>query len=292
MRTLILAAALAGLAGCANPPADDASTLDQDLEAKLLADYVDRINSNNAEEILNGLTDDIVYQAPHAPEVAGKAAVREWLTEYLAAYETKWEKTALDFAVSGDWAFERYAYKSTDKDRATGEISEDVGKGVNIYHHDADGQWRVARDGWSTDLPALPDTSLADTARAAVKTLYAGFAEGDMAKVTGAMAPDIVWNEAEGNPYQDKNPYVGADAIMSGLFSRLGGDWDGFTATPEDYVVEHDRVIVFGRYTGTYKATGKALDAPFVHAWTVKDGNITAFQQYTDTAQQVAVMSD
>ncbi|PHR52605.1 MAG: DUF4440 domain-containing protein [Robiginitomaculum sp.] len=124
-----------------------------------------------------------------------------------------------------------------------------------------------------------------------VQAIYAGFAAGDMAMVTSVMSPDIVWNEAEGNPYADKNPYEGPDAILSGLFARLGGEWINFTATPNEYVIEGNRVIVFGRYTANYRATGQALDAPFVHSWTLQDGKVVSFQQYTDTAEYAAVMT-
>lgn len=130
-----------------------------------------------------------------------------------------------------------------------------------------------------------------DASKAIVGEVYAGFASGDMDKVTSVMAEDIVWNEAEGNPYADNNPYVGPETVLTGLFARLGGEWDHFAGIPTEFVTEGNRVIVFGRYSGTYKATGKSMDAPFVHSWTVKDGKITAFQQYTDTAEHAAVMA-
>ncbi|WDI32174.1 nuclear transport factor 2 family protein [Hyphococcus flavus] len=137
-----------------------------------------------------------------------------------------------------------------------------------------------------------PDTTATEqNAKALVEAVYAGFAAGDMDRVTGAMAADIVWNEAEGNPYADNNPYVGPETVLTGLLARLGGEWDGFAAVPQEYVSEGGRVIVFGRYGGTYKASGKSMDAPFVHSWTVVDGKITAFQQYTDTAEHAAVMA-
>ena len=49
---------------------------------------------------MEGLTDDVVLQAPGAPEIIGKAAVREWVGGYFGAYETKWEKTSLGFTVT------------------------------------------------------------------------------------------------------------------------------------------------------------------------------------------------
>jgi ketosteroid isomerase-like protein len=100
------------------------------------------------------LTDNIVYQYPGQPELIGKAAVRKWVAAYFGAYRTKWDKTSIGFTVSGDWAFERYTYRSTDTDKKTGSVTTDLGKGINIYRRGADGKWRVAIDGWSSDKPA------------------------------------------------------------------------------------------------------------------------------------------
>jgi ketosteroid isomerase-like protein len=116
--------------------------------------YVTAINSNNVDTLLADLTDDIVYQSPGEPEIVGKAAVRKWLAEYFGATHTHWEKTSIGFVVNGDWAFERYTYKSTDTDKKTGAVTTDTGKGINIFRRGADGRWRVAIDGWSSDRPA------------------------------------------------------------------------------------------------------------------------------------------
>lgn len=292
MRLFVILLGLTVLAACSNSTGTDAAGAgavqdDADLRATLLPEYLERINSNDLDTVMAGFTDDVVFQAPHGPEVAGKAALREWIGGYLSAFDTQWIKTSQDMIVSGDYAVERYAYESTDTAKADGAVHTDAGKGLIVYHKERDGVWRVARDAWSTDLPlAQADNS----AKAVVEEVYAGFAAGDMDRVTGAMASDIVWNEAEGNPYADNNPYVGPEAVLTGLFARLGGEWDGFAAMPQEYVTESDRVIVFGRYSGAYKATGEAMDAPFVHSWTVTDGKIVAFQQYTDTAEHAAVM--
>ena len=103
------------------------------------------------------------------------------------------------------------------------------------------------------------------------------------------MSPDIVWNEAENFPYADRNPYLGPEAILTGVFGRIGTDWEGFAPVPEEFLDAGDTVVVLGRYRGTYKATGRTLDAQFVHVWRVEDGKAVAFQQYTDTLQAVRV---
>jgi len=119
-----------------------------------------------------------------------------------------------------------------------------------------------------------------------LRGLYEAFGRGDIAAVLGAMDPAISWHQAEGNPYKvDGGAWIGPNAIVENLFVKLGTEWDGFTVTPARFSESGDRVIVEGRYTGTYKATGKSIDAQFCHIWNVKDGKVTAFQQYTDTAQ-------
>lgn len=49
---------------------------------------------------------------------------------------------------------------------------------------------------------------------ALIRSLYDAFAKGDVATVLAAMSPEIVWNEAEGNPWADGNPYVGPEAVL------------------------------------------------------------------------------
>lgn len=123
-----------------------------------------------------------------------------------------------------------------------------------------------------------------------IQAAYAAFANNDPSVLFGAMAPDIEWNEAPGNPLADRNPYVGAQAIGEGVFGRLLAAIDGFTAVPERVVDGGDDVIVLGRYGGTMKHSGATLNAPFCHAYRFSDDRIVSFQQYTDTAQWARLM--
>ncbi|WP_292064034.1 nuclear transport factor 2 family protein [Brevundimonas sp. UBA7664] len=124
-----------------------------------------------------------------------------------------------------------------------------------------------------------------------VESLYQAFAAGDGATISGLLAADLVWIEAEGGPYADRNPYNGPGAVFEGVFGRIGAEFEGFVVTPATLLPSGDRVVSLGRYTGTNRATGEALDAQFVHVFTVTDGKITHMQQYTDTAQWVDVVT-
>lgn len=118
-----------------------------------------------------------------------------------------------------------------------------------------------------------------------IRGIYDAFARADVGAVLGAMTPEIVWREADNHPYADGNPYVGPDAILKGIFARLGTEWDGFAVTVDEILGGGDKVVAIGRYTGRNKRTGKRLDAQVVHVWTVENGKAASFQQYTDTLQ-------
>ena len=126
---------------------------------------------------------------------------------------------------------------------------------------------------------------------ALIRNLYEAFAKGDVPAVLAAMSPDIVWNEAENYPYADGNPYRGPDAILAGVFARIGSEWDGFAAVPEEYIDGGDTIVVLGRYRGTYRASGRSMDAQMVHVWRLADGRITRFDQRVDTLQSARVMT-
>lgn len=113
--------------------------------------YLDAINANDPVALLATVTDDIVFIAPNSPAMVGKAEVEPWVRGYFDAMETSWEKTSKEFVVAGDWAFERYTYKSVNMPHGSDDVYVETGNGINIYHLGADEVWCVARDVWATD---------------------------------------------------------------------------------------------------------------------------------------------
>lgn len=64
--------------------------------------------------------------------------------------------------------------------------------------------------------------------RATIQGMYEAFGRGDIATVLAALDPEIEWWEAENFIYADGNPYVGPQAVLEGVFARLGVEWEGF----------------------------------------------------------------
>ena len=114
-----------------------------------------------------------------------------------------------------------------------------------------------------------------------IRSIYGAFSRGDIPAVLSALSPSVRWTEAEGFPYG--GTYVGPNAVLEGVFMRLGTEWDGFAAVPERFVSEGQTVIALGTYSGTYLRTGKGFAAPFVHVWDFENGKVVRFQQHTDT---------
>lgn len=116
-----------------------------------------------------------------------------------------------------------------------------------------------------------------------IMALYAAFDSGDMDAVLALMADDIVWNEAESNKLADRNPYIGPQAVLEGVFARLGEDFEGFAVEVGPVIVDGDTVVMQGRYLAKVKASGIEINPQIVHWWTLKDGKIAAYQQHVDT---------
>ena len=124
-----------------------------------------------------------------------------------------------------------------------------------------------------------------------LKDVYEAAANDDIESVLAAFAPDIEWREADGHPYQpDGEPWVGVDAVKANLFDNLDSEWDGFTVSTGEFHDAGATVVVECRYTGVHNTTGKRLDAQACHVWKLRDGKVTGFQQYVDTAHLFDVM--
>ena len=63
----------------------------------------------------------------------------------------------------------------------------------------------------------------------------------------------------------------------------LGSEWEGFAAMADEFIDGGDTVVVLGKYSGKYKATGKSFQANFAHVWKMQDGKAAQFIQHVDT---------
>jgi ketosteroid isomerase-like protein len=135
-----------------------------------------------------------------------------------------------------------------------------------------------------TKKTSVPETANNPTNVEIINGIYSSLENGDFDGFLESLDEKIIWNEAENHPYDDGNPYIGHQAITE-LFARLG-EWDNFSVDSlNTYDMANDMVLITGRYTGSFKKTGKSISAQVAHLWTLKSNKVIEFQQYTDTKQ-------
>jgi len=123
-----------------------------------------------------------------------------------------------------------------------------------------------------------------------VKRSYEAFARDDLDGVLADMHPDIEWHQAQGLPHGGF--YRGLDEVRRNIFEPLDAEWwEEFSADPDEFLDAGDEVVVLGRYRGIAKGTGKRLDVPFVHVWTVDGDKAVRFRQFLDTRGWVEALS-
>lgn len=117
-----------------------------------------------------------------------------------------------------------------------------------------------------------------------VRGFYDALGRGDVPGVLALLHDELAWTEAERFPYYSGTWRLPRE-VLDSLLVPLARDWHGFSARAHDFIAEGNRVVSLGTYSGTLKATGRSMTAPFAHVWTVRDGRIARFDMYTDTAK-------
>lgn len=117
-----------------------------------------------------------------------------------------------------------------------------------------------------------------------IRRVYEAFNRWDIPAILGSFAPDIEWVAADHSPLADHSPYRGLEAVRDGVFARIGTHFE-LMIRVDDLLEAGDRIIMLGYYEGSPKATGRRFHAQVAHVWTLTQGKVRRFQQYTDTFQ-------
>lgn len=137
-----------------------------------------------------------------------------------------------------------------------------------------------------TDNQAPPT----DSAASMVLAFYDAVAAADVPAALDRLGDAVIWHEAPGMPYEGAEPYHGAQQVAEQVLARITADIDGLSLTNREVIELGATVAVIGTYKGTANRSGQTLDLPYLHVWTVTDGQITEFRQYTDTAAYRTVL--
>jgi ketosteroid isomerase-like protein len=118
-----------------------------------------------------------------------------------------------------------------------------------------------------------------------VQDAYEAFLRGDITTLLGSMTDDVQWDPVVGAG--SHVPFAGKRAGKSqvGEFFRLVSENVNFEQfEPREYVAQGDKVVALGHYRTVTKATGKSFECDFVMVFTLRDGKVSKFQEFTDSA--------
>ena len=120
---------------------------------------------------------------------------------------------------------------------------------------------------------------------ALIQSLYAAFGRGDIATIVAAVTPDIEWRL---NGSRSDHPLLGTWNGPKGVqafFNELAAMQDFSEFSPREFLSAGDRVLVLGHYAATMRTNGRKAASDWVHIFTVRNGKVAAFLEFTDTAE-------
>ncbi|HUR82342.1 MAG TPA: nuclear transport factor 2 family protein [Thermoanaerobaculia bacterium] len=112
---------------------------------------------------------------------------------------------------------------------------------------------------------------------------YNDFLTGNVEGVLNRFAGDFSFTV----PGAPEIPYAGTKRTREELaaFFRDLGSMVTFSAfEPREYVEQGDRVVALGRYAGTINQSNHPFDDQFAMVWTIRDGKVVEFTEYTDVS--------
>jgi ketosteroid isomerase-like protein len=116
-----------------------------------------------------------------------------------------------------------------------------------------------------------------------VREAYRNFKAGDIGALLNQMTEDVTWQLAE----IEKVPFAGkrqGPEQVGQFFAILADVQDVLKFEPREFVTQGDKVVALGQYTWRVKATGREYGGDWAHVFTVRDGRISGFHEYMDTA--------
>lgn len=119
--------------------------------------------------------------------------------------------------------------------------------------------------------------------KAIVEQAYTNFKKGNIEALLNLFSDDISWTL----PEMENVPFAGArtgSASVGEFFATVNASQEPLRFEPREYIAEGDRVVALGSYEWHVKATNRTFGGDFAHAWTIRDGKLATFHEYTDTA--------
>jgi ketosteroid isomerase-like protein len=123
-----------------------------------------------------------------------------------------------------------------------------------------------------------------------IQRAFQAFGSGDIPTLLGMVTDDVIWH-THGPP--DVLPWAGrrvGQAQVGQFFSMLGEAVEFQRFEPREFIVQGDRVVVLGASQFTSRHTNRTVEPDWVMVFTMRDGQVTEYHYFEDTAATVAAM--
>jgi len=130
----------------------------------------------------------------------------------------------------------------------------------------------------------------ADQNRKTLHDIYGAFFSGDLEAWLSFFTEDSVFWEAESLPYG--GVAKGVEQVRATVMKMIEC-WDDVSFDVDDVLANDQRVIAYGTFNATAKATGEKVSVPLAEMWRFRDGKVEEIVAiYGDTALINAALSE
>ena len=122
-----------------------------------------------------------------------------------------------------------------------------------------------------------------------VKDAYDAFLRADIPALLANLDDGVQWHAVIGTEgvVPTSGLRQGRDAVGQ-FFAQVAEHMDFRSFEPREFIAQGDQVAVIGHYQGTAKTTGRGWDADWVMIFTIRDGKVVRFREYTDNKQLIS----
>ena len=117
-----------------------------------------------------------------------------------------------------------------------------------------------------------------------VQEAYAAFSRGDIPTLLSKLADDVVWTAVYGA--ESHVPTAGdrrGKAAVGEFFKQVAENINFSRFEPKEFIASGDKVVALGHYTATTPMK-KSFDSDFAMVFTLRNGEVTRFQEFCNSA--------
>jgi ketosteroid isomerase-like protein len=117
-----------------------------------------------------------------------------------------------------------------------------------------------------------------------VQEAYAAFGRGDVQALLGYLDENILWKPVHGAARHVPTAGERRGKASVGEFFKIVSEQVNFLRfEPREFVAQGDKVVAIGSYEAK-APTGRGFESDFVMVFTLRNGKVVQFQEFSDSA--------